>query len=879
MMAAEDPSTPPAPPTSLVGAALAGGRYLIEDEIAVGGMGEVYRARDMQWSRHVAIKRIAPRLSADPEALERFRKEAERTFSLNDPHIAVLHDVLAEEGQLFLVMELVAGMTLRQRLSRLDGKPFDLKESLSIGIQCARALRSAHKQRVLHCDLKPENIMILPNGDVKILDFGLARALPRRASSEDSTQEMPSRPLASAGTPAYMSPESLRGDEMDERTDLYSLGVVLYEAVTGRNPFAGVSYKAVERRVLDERPAPARSIRPGLPVVFSRFLDRLMAKDPSERWNHADDVVEGLRRIRAEIISGHLARVRSMALATFVVGVLGLTTAFFPPIRDAFGKFLGIIPRLPEQKRVAVLPFREIGQDAGQRAFRDGLMVVVASRLGSLEPYDRAFDIVSSSEVLSNNVNDVQSARKKLGATLAVTGTVQHTELGLRVTAELVEPRNGRVIRTMPPIDRSPTESALLQDLVAVGVARMLEPELREHADRLLRVGRTANPRANDAYLRALGHMASYDNPQSRARAREGFVEATQLDPSFAYAWAGLAELDWREYELSSARPWLDAARAAAERAVAIDPELPEAHVGLGYTHMGTGNYELAADEYRRAIELDPANSDAYRGLASAYQALGRPDEAEAAFREAIRKYPQFWAGYNWLGSFLLREGRYEEAIAQFKRVTEISPTNPRGYLNLGAAYEYAGNKTEAARALEKSIDILPTHTAYHNLGGFYMYARDYRKASAMYESAIDLNPNFYRSWGFLADCCRHLPNDSARADSAYRMANRVARQQLETNARDPELLIRIAGYECRLGRTMEARRLLEQALRTSKTTSDTRFLALMLFEELGDRNRAFELLRSVMAEGYSVEEVMSAPQLDELRKDPRFRRIVNAAS
>ncbi len=873
MTAVEGSSTPP---LSLVGTTLAGGRYLIEDEIAIGTMGEVYRARDTKWPRVLAIKRIARHLSADPEARRRFRIEAGRSIGLEDPNIAVLHDVLEESDDLFLVMELVQGQTLRSRLSRLDGKPLEVSECLSIAIQCTRALEAAHAKGVLHCDLKPENIMVMPNGNVKVLDFGLARVLPRSTGPDEITHEMPSRAIATHGTPAYMSPEAMQAKEMDRTSDLYSLGVVLYELITGRNPFATPSLETTAQRVVHETPASARTVQPSVPQGLSRLLDRVLAKDPEDRVPTTTEVLEQLRRLRTEVEAGRALRRNRWAVAAAILLGAGLTIGLIPGLRTETAKFIGLVPRLPERKHVVVLPFRDLRTSSGQEPYLDGLTFVVTTKLASLEPFEKSFDVVSAREVLEQRTKSVKEARRRFGATLVVAGSVQRSNIGVRVTAELVEPRDGRILRAMPPIDLQTTETALLQDRVAVAVASLLELEIQKDAERFLRVGRTTDPRANEAYLAARGRLA---DPTQLQLAVAGFEEATALDPSFALAWAGLGEAKWRVYEAMRQPTLIEEARAAGERAVTIDPELPAAHASLGFVHAGTGNHELAIREFERALKLDPSNSDAYRGLASAYAALGRLKDAEGYFRRAIELHPTYWAGYSWLGVFLSRQGRYQEAISIFQRLVEVAPTNPRGHLNLGYVYGLVGREEEAIACFKKSLALAPDYLGYNNLAGMYFNRHEFSEAAANYQRALALNDGDYFIWGNLGECALHTPERAGESDSLFHKAIELGVDRLAVNPRDPQVLSRLAYYHSILGHSQEADRLILQALQVADQDKEIEFIAALVFERLGNRDRAFELLRSAIRKGYSVEEVLHAPGLDKLREDPRFGQLVQISS
>jgi serine/threonine-protein kinase len=877
MIAPSVPSRRSAPPLTLVGTTLGGGRYAVLDALGCGGMGEVYKARDQRLHRDVAIKRMSPALRGDPVARARFLREVRRTSRLDDPHLAVVHDVLEEKDDVFLVLELVPGKTLRQRAA--EG-PLALEPFLSIAIQAARALQAAHAQGVIHCDLKPENVMITPSGNVKVLDFGLALALPAKGAPEDPTRTgtAPSPPgeNAGAGTMPYMAPEALRDEPCDERSDLFALGVVLYEAWTGLHPFRGANVFVTSDRILHATPLPASHARPETPRELAGLFTRLLVKERTDRPQSASEVLAALREIargrpgvldplpvapmrRAGVAPGAL--VLSFALAVLVL-VLGTQ----PRLRHGIATALGLERPLPARKLLAILPFETVGNDAAIRALGAGLRYTVASRLTGMSA--GLFQVIPVSEIERANAHSPAEARKGLGATLVVTGSVQRVDDEVRVTFDVVDPV--ALVQLRSATVTSPAAAGVvLQDQVAQRMVEELEVELGPRQREVLRPGHAPRGAANALVLEGRGRLLDYQDPASVAAAVALFRRAIAQDEEHAPAWAGLGGAAWATYQLSHQAAWVDTARFALERAARLDPGLAEAYVGLGDLDLGTGFPELAAAAYRKAIALDPANDTAYRGIAAASHALGRDADAEAAYREAITKHPDDWGGYSHLGVFYLRQARYAEAYAMLRRVTELAPLNARGWSNLGGALTLLDRPGEAIAALEEAARLRPSAVVESNLGSLLLYEGRMDAAGSHLRRAEELDPHDYRIQGRLADYLR-LARKSDSARTHYELALRGAEAALEVNPRDAAALAALATYNANLGRRAEAERRIAQALAAAPDDPEIQFYAVMVYEELGARATALAHLRRAVDAGYSLVEVRRNPDLVELRKDPR---------
>ena len=868
------------PSLSLVGMSLGNGRYAVLAELGKGGMGEVYRARDTRLQRDVAIKRIAPGLHGDPAARERFLREVRRTSRLDDPHVAVVHDVVEEKDEILLVLELVSGTTLRERLAQ---GPLPSADFLPIAIQAARALVAAHGKHVVHCDLKPENVMLAPEGNVKVLDFGIARVLPATVAPNDPTRTgtAPSPPEenAGAGTASYMAPEMLRGEPADERSDLFALGIVLYEAWTGVHPFRGPNPVLTTDRILHGAPAPASQLRVETPAGLDALLARMLVKERAARVSSAREVLGALQDIQrgrtgagdpGAVTTPRRAKVPAAALAGFVLAAAVLVAGTEPHTRHAIRRWFE--PPLPPQKLLAILPIQAVGTDSTSQALAAGLTYTVASRLTSASA--GLFQVIPLAEVQRSSVRSPAEARRQLGATLVLAGSLQRIGDGVRINFEVVDPKPGVQLRARM-VECPASSVGHLQDMVLGAVVEELDVELRPEQQRAQGRVRTPKGGANSLVLQGRGRLLDYQDPAAVAEAVRLFRRATVQDPEHAPAWAGLGEAAWATYLLSHQSAWVDTARAALDRAVTLDPGLAEAHVGLGDVHQGTGFPALAVAAYRKAIALDPASDAAFRGIAAAYHELGRDNEAEVAYREAIARHPQYWAGYSHLGVFYLRQARYAEAKAEFKRVTELAPLNARGWSNLGAALAYLDRPQEAIEAFREAARLGPSAVVESNLGSLLYYQDRHAEAAVHLRRALAINSRDYRIHGRLADCLEHVPGSADSSRAHYRIAIAGAQAALEVNPRDAAALAALGAYNASLGRRAEAKRRIDQALAIAASDPEIQFYAVLVYEELGERATALVHLGRAVDAGYSLVEVRRNPDLVELRKDPRTLKLL----
>jgi eukaryotic-like serine/threonine-protein kinase len=842
-------------------------RFVIKTRLGSGAMGEVFLAEDRLLRRPVAIKVIRLEHSQDGPFIHRMQKEAERASQLNDAHIAAIHDLIEQDGRLYLVMEYVEGETLRARLR----EPLAAAEFFSIAEQCLEGVAAAHQHGIVHCDLKPENLMITREGTVKILDFGFAQPTPNQGSTE--TQSCASL----GGTPGYMAPEVLLGGTPDERSDIFSLGIVLYEAIAGHHPFRVEPATSTAGRILGSDPAPLpRSAPAGMNAVLAGML----AKEPAQRYQSCIKVLEDIRAIRAgrapvpekdrTLVKRWPRRIMWMAAAVTAMLFISMLLGLLLP------KPWSAIPANASSRQLAVLPFETTAQDSNSRALAGGLTETLAAKLGEIA--DRyPLEIVSAAEVRKQDVRDAQHARSLLGATLVLEGSLQQSGNTVRVIYTLVDTRSLRQVHS-GVITADNADIFAVQDRVIAEVLKKLDIELaRDDRSRMEKHG-TAHPKAYDYYLRGRGYLQDYDRVDSLENAIAGFQRSLDLDPSFAVAYAGLGQAFLHKYALARSPSSLESANAACQRSAQLDPSVPDAEICLGMLFNATGRYQAAAQHLERALKLDSARDESYRELAIAYEGLKRLGDAELLLKKAVALRPHYWADYKWLGRFYEAHGRYDQAAEQFKHVVELAPDSIDGYSNLGAVYVEQGKYAEAISELERSIRIQPTASALNNVGAVYFYQRRYAEAARSYELAAQLTPDDYRIFGNLGEAYGQIEGKQEDRRRSYAQALKLAEQQLDANGNDAGALLEAALYAAMLRQSAKAEKYRRSGIALSGHDPEARFSSALVLAQLHRDSGALNELDLALRAGLPASEVTDNPAWQRFAADPRFIAVMAKA-
>jgi len=848
--------------------------YRILERIGEGGMGVVFRARDNQLNRDVALKVLPQGTEADAPARAQLLSEARLASALNHPSICTVYQVGEAAGQAFIAMEYLEGHALS---ALIPGEGLPTETVIRYGAQIADALDHAHSRGVIHRDLKSANVRVTPQGRCKVLDFGLATRLPQQIFSGDTESlASPASDGAIAGTLHYMSPEALRGGPGDARSDIWSLGIILHEMASGELPFRGHSGFALPSAILRDPPSalPAR-----VPASLRAVVRRCLTKEPAGRYQHANEIRAALEAIHSDqtaapagMLQGTRWRGAGVRALVLLV-VLLLAWATVPSVSKRIKQWLGGAP-IPQPRQLAVLPFHAVDPDAQTTAFGNGLTETLNARLTQLSQ-KHALQVIPASEMRSRGIATLQQARQEFGVNTGLELSLHRVGEMIRVTYSLIDAGSSRQIGA-GTVTALAADPFAVEDQVADSVLNTLEIELEPQERTAMTARGTIQPAAYDYYLQGRGYLQQFQKPENLDSAIAVFQRALERDPNYALAYAGLGEAYWRRYEITRDAQWVDKARIACERAVALQSNQSQPHACLGMVETGTGKYEQAVAEFQKALQLEPTSDAAYSGLAAAYERLGKPEEAEKNYRQAIAQRPNYVAGYNWLGAFFLRHGRYPEAAQMFSQVVSLAPDSFVGHSNLGITYLLEGKYAEAIPLLERSIAIRPTAQARSNLATAYFQQRRYSDAARIYELAVKLDERNSEVWGNLGDSYYWAPGRRAEAAAAYQKAIALANKKLQVNPRDSSLLGYLANYYAMLGNRAAALDHLGRALALAPKDPELLFSAALVHNQFGETEETLNWLDKALAAGYSPATLRDSPNFDSLHSNSRFQTLLS---
>lgn len=864
-------------------------RYRLVEKIGAGGMGVVYRAHDTRLKRDVALKVLAPHLTSDPQLRRRFLREAQAAAAVTHSNIATIHEIDEADGVTFIVMELIDGRPLRALIK--DG-PLPIGDAVRIATELAEGLARAHRAGIVHRDLKPDNVMIGSDRHVKVLDFGLARLiedhdLALRAAADGAgvsqeptaTSDDVTRRGQLVGTPAYMSPEQARGERADERSDIFSFGITLYEMLSGRRPFTGRNRIETMAGILQTRPVPVTTINNAIPPRLLEILDRCLEKDPERRYQNGAELADDLRDLRDNLPTqdrkertpdprpspAKTAAIMGIALAVMVAALL-IGVGMWRAQRQQFSP-----PGATEPARgVAVLPFAYEGPEekAHLKSLIPILLIEKMRRAGGLRvaPFDYSRKYAAD--------GDAAVVARELGVERVIGGRLTIDDETFGLAAWIARAGDGAEAAAGDPrmIDTQGGQVATVFDTaggLALDLKRALGVVAVEESDE-----QRVDPAAMELYLQGLAYVEGWDFKKNYVLAAEMARAAIAIAPGFAEAHALLSRALRVEYVQSKDPALIPPALEAAQSAVALAPGLPEGHAALGSINIWRGRSAEAARAFEEGMRLAPADDALIGSFARVYARLGRDEEAEAMYRRGIELRPSYWAHYNAFGAFLLRRGRLDEAKAQFRKVIELRPGSDTGYSNLAAVHILAGEHAEAEPLLRAALNIEPAHNTRNNLGVVYYATDRFEDAAREWQAIADAGVERVMYLSNLGDAYRQLGREE-EATRAYRRAVELGREQLEIDTENTDARAMYSIALAGSGDCVESRVNADRALKGEPGNPTLCYYAAVAAAICNDRAAAVPRTRCAIEGGIKVD-VMTNPDLEPLLDDPSLRTLLD---
>jgi serine/threonine protein kinase/tetratricopeptide (TPR) repeat protein len=866
--------------------------YTILEEIGAGGMGVVYKAEDTKLDRTVALKFFPPHLSINQEEKKRFIHEAKAAAALDHPNICNIFEIdETEDGRMFIAMGYYEGKTLKEKIRPVGAQhavPMPIDKTIDITIQIAEGLQEAHQNQIVHRDIKSANIIITQKGQVKILDFGLAKLKGATKLTKEST---------TLGTVAYMSPEQASGDKVDHRSDIWSLGVILYEMITGQLPFKGEYEQAVMYAIMNEEPEPITGLRTGVSMELERIISKILAKEQAERYQHADELIVDLRMVKKDFKSGITPEKRKTKPKTtikvskkfMIIGTLILAVIF---VVSAFLIFKGTPKKEPsktepinQQRKIAILPFEDMSPQKDQAWFCDGISEELINRLAKIS----AFQVTARTSAFSfkgQNI-DIPTIGKRLNVDIVVEGSVRKAGDKLRITAQLIKVADGYPIWS-ETYDRLMKDVFAIQDEISMSIVEKLKVSLLKEESTELKIRPTNNVKAYNLYLRGISYFNRGIDDKNLRMAVQMFDKAIALDPDFALAYAQLSmtfmQLYWFTPYADTDDILLTKGKSAVDKAFKLSPDLPEVYMASGfYYYYGYRDYDRALEQFKIAQKSLKNNTDLLVGIAAIQRRQGKWEQSVVNFRRSLEINPLSHTTAHYLGVNYLNLRRYQEAENYFNRAISLAPDFTYSYyrkINLYLLWQ--GSTEKALKVLAEAPDTIHTSDYYYivsTLVRLYVCDGNYKKAlKQLTFFSWDIDKELWRAriYGLL--------KQTERAQKHYNTARVSLEKFVRGNPEDTRRSHSYFGYiYAGLGHKEEAVREGQLGVKLNPITKDM-FINWMTLQDLaeiytmvGEYDLAIDQLEFLL----SIPAYISIPLLridptwNPLRNNPRFQKLL----
>lgn len=848
-------------PYSIIGQSV--GRYHIQGVIGGGGMGVVYRGKDVQLDRIVALKFLPPLLSNDDETRKRFIVEARAASALDHPNVCTIYEIgSTDQEQIFIAMGYYEGQTLHETLGSHDLR---VEQILDISTQLVKGVAAAHQKEIIHRDIKPGNVMVTTSGVVKILDFGLAKIADQKLTRTGMIM----------GTVAYMSPELIRGAAPHQGTDIWSLGVLMYEMSTGLRPFRGDLPEAVMYSVINNEPAYQSELNGKVPPEFAAIIARCLHKDPEKRYRSSQLLLRELEELAPTHITEETG---SVAKKSFRAHTKYLATGALALLLVMIGIFLArtSLQDRKEDTRIALLPFNTASTDNEEdEVLAEGLMYLLSDMLNRMDSPDHPVTVIPVEEVQLLSVSTPEEARRQLGANVVVQGDLSRLRDVIALSLNLMDPGNNAFIGDHMSLMDSNENGNLLtetfQEELFNQLAELLDIPISNAMREAFSANQTNDPDALAYYLQGIGYLNRMYQDNFYEYAIQQFRQSLEQDSLYAPSHAGLCEALYEKFNYTLEEEFVDQATQSCERAAELGNDQAPVLITLGQIYQKTGDNLKARRVLDQALEMQPDNAEVYHWIGRIFETENNLDSAITYYLHAIELKPNNWLYYMGLGYVYGAKGNIEEATRQFEFVRRLTPDNYLAILNLGVNQFASGDIPQAKEAFHSVMILKPENTFAHRLMGILLVVE------GAYEAAVDtlqpaVDANDLMALDFMGRARQSL-GASAEADSAWTQLVRASEIRLGVDTTDVNSAIMLATAYASLGNLTASIELLETIPEVHKENY-IGYLTGRIYEKNNQRDIALSYIERAFQDHFNVLIMENDLMLDALRATDAYQAI-----